>query len=797
MPDMRLAHLHPLRWLGRRDRGFAALRRAARAAIIMPAMFALGDKVIGNPQLATFAAFGSFAMLLLVDFGGPMAERLQAAAALAVTGGVFVCLATLASQTAWLAAVAMAVAGFGVIFAGVVSSVLAGATTALLLAFILPVSLAAPASAVPDRLAGWGMAGGVALVAVALLWPAPARDRLRGAAAAACRALGARLRAGVAYLLSGMDGQLALDRDHAAAQADQAVEALRSAFLATPYRPTGLSTPARTTVRLVDELIWLNSIVIQPGLHRDGINRTALRVKEAAAAVLDRAADLLDSRGGNSDELDAALTELAAAHAKMQEGVTAGLAVRSLQPANDPAVASPPAGPEPSASDPAADREPVSEFITSLDPAFRAEELSYAVSLIARNVELTAAAERRSWRERWLGRQPEGVPGTLSAARERITSYFEPHSVWLHNSLRGAAGLGLAVLATRLTGVQHSFWVVLGALSVLRSNALNTGQDAVRAMLGTVAGFIVGAALLAGIGTNTTLLWFLLPLAVFLAGVAPAVISFAGGQAAFTLTVVILFNIIQPTGWRVGLVRIEDVALGVGVSLVVGVLFWPRGAGPALRRALAEAYADGAGYLASTVRSGTSRGDPGTPAPALAGDAARAAAASRRLDDAFRTYLAERGAKRFLLADVAGLVTGVAGLRLEADAVRDLWRGGDGQAGGDVAAARHEILGTAERVTGWYDGLATTMITGGELPQPLAQDTAADGRLVRAVRRDLLGDDGRASATAVRMIWTGDHLDVVRRLQAAIISPARSTAGQPAGGRIIPPLPRRFLALLR
>ena len=128
MPDMRLAHLHPLRWLGQRDRGFAALRRATRTAIIMPAMFALGDKVIGNPQLATFAAFGSFAMLLLVDFGGPMAERLQAEAALAVTGGVFVCLATLASQTAWLAAVAMAVVGFGVIFAGVVSSVLAGAS---------------------------------------------------------------------------------------------------------------------------------------------------------------------------------------------------------------------------------------------------------------------------------------------------------------------------------------------------------------------------------------------------------------------------------------------------------------------------------------------------------------------------------------------------------------------------------------------------------------------------------------------------------------------------------------------
>ena len=781
MPDMRLAHMHPVRWLGQRDRGFAALRRATRAAIIMPAMFAVGDKVIGDPQVATFAAFGSFAMLLLVDFGGPMAERLQAEAALAVTGGVFVCLATLASQTVWLAAVAMAVVGFGVIFAGVVSSVLAGATTALLLAFILPVSLAAPASAVPARLAGWGMAAGAALVATALLWPAPARDRLRDAAAAACRALAARLHAGVAYLRSGMDEQFARERDHAVAQADQAIGALRSAFLATPYRPTGLSTPARTTVRLVDELNWLNSIVIQPGIHR-GVSQEALRVKEAAAAVLDRAADLLDSRGGSSDELDAALTDLAAARAEMQAGVMAHLPVRSLRPA----------------SGPAADGEPASEFITSLDPAFRAKELSYAVSLIARNVELTAAAEQRSWRERWLGRQPEGVPGTLSAARERITSYLEPHSVWLHNSLRGAAGLGLAVLAARLTGVQHSFWVVLGALSVLRSNALNTGQDAIRAMLGTVVGFVVGAALLAAIGTNTTLLWFLLPVAVFLAGVAPAVISFAGGQAAFTLTIVILFNIIQPAGWRVGLVRIEDVALGVGVSLVVGVLFWPRGAAPALRQALAQAYADGAGYLAGTVRSGMSAGDPGMPAlPAVAGDAARAAAASRRLDDAFRTYLAERGAKRFPLADVAGLVTGVAGLRLEADAVLDLWGGDGGQADGDVAAARQEILGTAERVTSWYDGLATTMIAGGELPQPLAHDKAAGGRLVRAVRRDLLGDDGRASATAVRMIWTGDHLDVVRRLQAAIISPARATAGPPAGGRIIPPLPRRFLARLR
>src|ERR1700691_6078838 len=185
MHPLRRLLAHPLRRLVLRDHGFAALRRAGRTAIVMPAMFALGDKVIGNAAVATFAAFGSFAMLLLVDFSGPMRERLQAQAALAVVGGVFVCAGTLASGAAWLAASAMAIAGFGVLFAGVVSSVLAGATTSLLLAFILPVSLTAPASAVPDRLAGWGMAGGVALVATAFLWPAPARDRLRGAAGGA------------------------------------------------------------------------------------------------------------------------------------------------------------------------------------------------------------------------------------------------------------------------------------------------------------------------------------------------------------------------------------------------------------------------------------------------------------------------------------------------------------------------------------------------------------------------------------------------------------------------------------
>src|SRR6202035_1156751 len=108
---------------------------------------------------------------------------------------------------------------------------------------------------------------------------------------------------------------------------------------------------------------------------------------------------------------------------------------------------------------------------------------------------------------------------------------------------------------------------------------------------------------------------------------------------------------------------------------------------------LADAYADSANYLASAVDFGMRRCDLSAPARAVpTDDAARAAGAARRLDDTFRGYLAERGAKPVPLAEVTRLVTGVAGLRLAGDAVLDLWQHEDGSDTGDRLAARTEIL---------------------------------------------------------------------------------------------------------
>src|SRR5262249_36196442 len=174
-------------------------------------------------------------------------------------------------------------------------------------------------------------------------------------------------------------------------------------------------------------------------------------------------------------------------------------------------------------------------------------------------------------------------------------------SVWLRSSARGAVALAAAVAVADISGVQHGFWVVLGTLSVLRTNAAATGSTVWRALAGTVAGFAIGAALLLGIGTGQTALWVALPMAIAVASYAPGTTPFAVGQAAFTITVVVLFNLLVPAGWTVGLLRIEDGAIGCGVSLAVGVLFWPRGASAVVGDDLCDAFRHGAAFLTQAV----------------------------------------------------------------------------------------------------------------------------------------------------------------------------------------------------
>jgi len=744
-------------WLRRHDPGYGALRRAVRTAVIMPAMLALGFKVLDNPLIALFAAFGSFAMLLLVDFTGPIQDRVRSQALLGVACATLIALGTLASQTTWISVVGMAVVAFVVLFSAVVSSVIASATTSLLLAFILPVSLPGPASQIPDRVAGWGMAAGASVIAIAILWPAATRDPIRVKAIAGCRAIAERLRREIAFIVARGAAEAISEYRTAIDAADEAVSDLYRTFLQTPYRPTGLTTSDRAVVRLVDNLRWCNTIVLHAQAaahpHAHTPNPRVVAVKQAASEVLDRCVDSLSSPRDPSGPLDAAVASLHEALDRLEAQATSELPAEACAGCEVDAMPS--------------------SVVSALDPSFRSQELSFVVLQIGANTSVQAAAASRGWVARVLGRQPPGFTGLLSSVSERARAHLEPSSIWLHNSLRGAAALAGAVLVADLSNVQHGFWVAFAALSVLRSNALATGQNTLRAVLGTTGGFVVGGALVYAIGTNTTVLWILLPFVILFAGVAPAAISFAAGQAAFTMVLLILFNIIAPAGWQIGLVRVEDIAIGGTVSLVAGLLFWPHGAGRSLGRALGRAYEDCVAYLAAAVEFGVGRCDPiaatATEPPRQA--ALAAAAASRRLDDTFRSYLADRGVKQVPLVDATRLVTGVSGLRLAADAVLELWQSDSAQAG-ERGAARRELLAYSASVSDWYGRLATGLEHRGEVPEPQERDRTAAQRLVDAVARDLQGD-GHGTATGVRVVWTGDHLDAARRLEQTLVDSAR------------------------
>lgn len=742
-----------LQWLRQHDPALAATRRAGRTALVMPALFALCTQVIHSASMATYASFGAFAMLLMVEYTGPMVQRLRAHLGLAVAWAVLICLGTLVARVTWLAVLCTVAVGFVVLFSGVVSSVLASSATPLLLAFILPVTSPVALSQLPDRIAGVGLAGGAAMLAITLLWPRSSTDPLSAPAARVCRAVAAQLLYDTALLAHDTDAPSAKQCRATADKAAEAAADLRRAFIATPYRPTSLSTGSRALVRLVDELTWLSTIMDEsatPVENGPKCDRDAYAARRAAAEVLNCAADLLDDLHSDPEPLRVATVRLREAMASMEDGATVRLP-----------LARPVDGTE----------DEVREFLAVLDLSFRAQELGFATLQIAGNVELAAGAEQRSWFARLLGLEP-GAP--LAAAWERGRAHVEWHSVWMHNSVRGAIGLGIAVALANVTSVQHSFWVLLGTLSVLRSNALNTGQNALRAVAGTVAGSILGAGLLALVGHNGNVLWVLLPIAILIAGIAPAAISFAAGQAAFTVTLVILFNIGQDPNWHIVLLRIQDIALGCGVSLVVALFFWPRGALAAMDKALAEAYTDSARYLADAVEFALGRctAQPAPPeAPILA--SRQAAAAARRLDDAFRSYLAERGSKSVPLSDMTTLVTGVVGLRLAADAVLALWRQTEGaREEADRSQARAELLGAATQVSDWYAQLADSFARYLPAPPPLERNIEAEARLVESVRRDLADDNGQATATAVRIIWTGDHLDAARRLQPSLAAVA-------------------------
>jgi uncharacterized membrane protein YccC len=312
--------------------------------------------------------------------------------------------------------------------------------------------------------------------------------------------------------------------------------------------------------------------------------------------------------------------------------------------------------------------------------------------------------------------------------------------------------------------VQRAFWVVLATMTVMRSSALSTGSTAIRAFAGTTVGIVVGGLLVWAIGDHTVLLWIALPIAVGLGAYAPKAISFAAGQAAFTIVVLVLFNLISPVGWEVGLVRITDVAIGFAISLTVGLLLWPRGAVAVLRDAIAESYTRGAAHATAAFERVFSGGSDAS----VTALAAESLAAQQRLDAAFRQALDERGSGRLAVIPTARLLAGAVRLRLAAEAVDSLALRCEGVPRGD--AAKTEALSSdARQLAAWYDRFAQTLIA--HTAPPALDERADDGMaitsaLLRAAAAT--GDEARFRA-ALASAWGDGYLDELGRMRERVV----------------------------
>ncbi len=625
----------------------AAAMRAARAAIVIPSLFAITLLVIDNAQMALFAAFGGFATLVLASFGGTRRDKLLSHLGLAVVGSVLIVIGTAVQGSTVIAALVTLPVAFAVFFVGYAGPNEAGGVTAALLAYVLPASSPGTMGMVPDRLAGWWLVSVAGTVAVLVLSPRSEGDRLRTATSTLASTLGDALEA----VLAGSAPEAAIE------QCIASNHELLSVFTATPYRPVGLAAVDQALANAVELLSWCTSLVIDGLREQKDLEHAPETERDlllAAARMLGDVASLLDGKDADPD-FDGL--------ERCRERSKAWLA--SL-PADGPTF-----------------RDEVRLSFHAHTIAVAARSVACAALVAARKGRLDTAAMRDRF---------DGLVGAAGIALRNASV----RSVWFINSARGALALAAAVAVADLSNVQHGFWVVLGTLSVLRTNATATGATALRALGGTLIGFVIGALLLLAIGTSTAALWVTLVLAVVIAGYAPGTSPFAIGQASFTIVVVVLFNLLVPVGWTVGLLRIQDVAIGCAVSLVVGILFWPRGTSGVVGNDLGDAFRQGARYLSEAVDWVL-----GLRSRAPAGATATATAATR-LDDALRGFLAEQGSKRVKKIDLWRLIGGSLRLRLTAHALAGL-----PNAVAEVDGSREALSERTLALEAWYDRLAT------------------------------------------------------------------------------------------
>jgi len=132
---------------------------------------------------------------------------------------------------------------------------------------------------------------------------------------------------------------------------------------------------------------------------------------------------------------------------------------------------------------------------------------------------------------------------------------------------------GVAAVISEVLPLARSYWVVLTVAIILKPDYGSVFTRAVQRGVGTVIGAVLGAAVLAMVPYGP---WLLLPFGV-LAALLPYGKSRNFGLTAVFLTplVVVLIDLLAPSGWRLAGERALDTLLACAIVLVIGYAPWP------------------------------------------------------------------------------------------------------------------------------------------------------------------------------------------------------------------------------
>ncbi|MFC8348633.1 FUSC family protein [Streptomyces sp. NPDC057280] len=190
-----------------------------------------------------------------------------------------------------------------------------------------------------------------------------------------------------------------------------------------------------------------------------------------------------------------------------------------------------------------------------------------------------------------------GRPAALRVRAARATRNVALSAASWRYGLRLALCIGVAQVLVSILPVPRSYWVALTITFVMKPDFGSVFSRALLRALGTVAGLVIAAAVLAEVPRG----WWDVPVMLVLAPLIPALTPRGYGYqtAAITPVILLLSDILNHQGTALLVPRLLDSLMGCGIALVAGYLLWPESWHTRVGDRLAKAVDDTAAYVES------------------------------------------------------------------------------------------------------------------------------------------------------------------------------------------------------